>query len=173
MRLKQLKRVKSAWFVALFAVICLMVSGNLCFAKTARAYDIRTKIQRWIPDYGKVMYPVKNDKNTKFTRANLNHVNSPKDFEDGQVIGLLETGTPSDKQYVYVWNENGRWNGVAASANGTVNRTISVHVIGNVMPNIGNRSDKSPVKRRRGCIKIEITYDKEEGKLTITISWRK
>lgn len=70
----------------------------------------------------RALHAKREGKNIKFTPADLGHVKSLDEFENGQVMGVLdteaegdETGLPPGKYNVFLSNVDGKWQAFAES----------------------------------------------------------
>lgn len=78
---------------------------------------------------------VKNGKNVKFTPANIDHIKTLEEFEEGQVVGVLEndlegdeSNLPVGKYNVFLANVNGEWHAYAESGGNVAAEAARVEV---------------------------------------------
>lgn len=100
----------------------------------------------------------KGGKKAKFTAADLTHVKTLDDMEEGQVIGVLdtelegdETRLPSGKYNVFVAKVNGDWHGYAESGGRVVAKAARATV---TRHRVGERKTAGSFSPRGWCFRI-------------------
>ena len=148
MKVKRLGRVKGSWFVVMFLVLGLLVSSSTSFAAgDSLGKEIKEKAKKMKLDKTKIVHGVKNGKKVKFTGANLDHMKSMNDLEQGEVVGVLEnelagdeTDLPPGKYNVFVKKVDGEWKAYAESDGTVVAEAARVTVEKRDKKDTGNRT---------------------------------
>ncbi|MEE9441352.1 MAG: hypothetical protein V3V99_01640, partial [candidate division Zixibacteria bacterium] len=99
-------------------------------------------------------YGKKDGKGAKFTPADTSHIKTLDEFEEGQVIGVLEnefegdeTGLPVGKHNMYLANVGGDWHVYAESGGSIVAEAVRVDV---EYHKVGDRKSTKPTFNPHG-----------------------
>ena len=157
MRLRKSKKIHGMKLSAFIVVVCLLVTGNLCFSNVT-ASEISRDAQKMKLDNTRVIFL---EAGVKFIQADLRKV-TLGDIEKGKALGILEI-IPGDsksnlgagKNIVYLKRIGSSWLGFALSGNKVVPLGRA-----NVVRDGGTRSLQEP---------IVITFPIGKRKITIKI----